>query len=401
MSKLIITKWQGGILTALVSGKRTFSLNLEPQVHVSELNNIYIGKVKNIVKNIDSAFVEYGDGRMGYYSLNENRRHIFADRSAHDELRAGDEIVVQVVKDSVKTKAPVLSCHLNFTGKYSVLTVGKPMVGFSGKLTDTELKGELKRRIMEVKDDSFGVIIRTNAQYAPPEAVLSELERLKTRYAELLDQAPYRTCYSLLFENPAAYITSIRDSYSAELDELVTDAPELYEQIKGYLEWYQPEDLDKLRFYEDADFPLSKLYSLDTAVSSALNKKVWLKSGGYLVIEPTEALIVIDVNTGKYSGKKNPRETILKINQEAAAEIAYQMRLRNLSGIIIVDFIDMEDSGDREQLMHALECAVSADPVKTTVVGISKLNLVEMTRKKIRRPFYEQLKIVGINGASL
>lgn len=401
MSKLIITPWQSGILTALISDKRAVSLNYEPASNSSELNNIYIGKVKNIVRNIDAAFVEYGDGRMGYYSLTENRQHIFADRKPHDGLRSGDEIVVQVVKDSVKTKAPVLSCYLNFTGKYCVLTAGKPSIGFSGKLTDQEKKADLKSRISKVKDGSFGVIVRTNAQYVEPEAVLAELELLKSRYTELLEQAPYRTCYSMLFETPPAYVTSIRDSYSAELSELLTDGPELYAQMKGYLEWYQPEDLEKLRFYEDESFPLTKLYSLDTAVSQALNKKVWLKSGGYLVIEPTEALVVIDVNTGKYSGRKNQRDTILKINQEAAVEIAYQMRLRNLSGIIIVDFIDMEESEDRELLMRTLEKATAADPVKTTVVGISKLNLVEMTRKKIRRPFYEQLQAAGINGAAL
>lgn len=399
MNKLIITKWQGGILTALISGKRAVTLNLEPVVNTSKLNNIYIGKVKNIVRNIGAAFVEYGDGQMGYYSMTENRHHIFADRKPHEGLRAGDEIVVQVVKDSVKTKAPVLSCYLNFTGKYSVLTVGKPSVGFSGKLTDAALKADLKGRIAEVKDSSFGVIVRTNAQYAAPEAVLAELERLKSRYTELLEQAPYRTCYSLLLGAPAAFITSIRDSYSSELSELVTDVPELYTQMKEYLEWYQPEDLDKLRFYEDEAFPLAKLYSLDTAAAQALGRKVWLKSGGYLVIEPTEALVVIDVNTGKYSGRKNLRDTILKINQEAAEEIAYQIRLRNLSGIIIVDFIDMEEREDRELLMGTLEKAVAPDPVKTTVVGISKLNLVEMTRKKIRRPFYEQLSAAGIDGA--
>lgn len=394
MSKLIITTWQGGILTALVSGRMAVSLNLEPRESASKLNNIYIGKVKNIVKNINSAFIEFGDRQMGYYSLTENREPICVSGGGHSSLREGDEVVVQVAKDSVKTKAPVLSCYLNFTGKYSVLTVGKPMLGFSGKLTDAKRKAELRREIEAVKEPSFGVIVRTNAQEADTSVILKELGQLKSLYVSILEQAPYRTCYSLLYQAPSAYLTSIRDSNAQELEELVTDDPGLYEQIREYLTWYQPEDLDKLVFYEDSLLPMAKLYRLESSVQAAVNNRVWLKSGGYLVIEPTEALVVIDVNTGKYTGKKNLRDTLLKINLEAAQEIAVQLRLRNLSGIIIVDFIDMEQSEDRELLMHTLEQAVSGDPVKTTVVGISKLNLVEMTRKKIRRPFHEQVQAI-------
>lgn len=395
MNKLIITKWQADhVLTALVSDKKTVSLNLEPVRQASQLNNIYIGRVKNIVKNINAAFVEFGEGQMGYYSLTENRHHIFTQPGTERPVRTGDEIVVQVAKDGVKTKAPVLSCYLNITGKYCVLTAGKPAIGFSGKLTDTEKKGELRKAIEQEKDSTFGVIVRTNARQTDTDTVLKELKLLRDLYLELMEQAPFRTCYSLLYQAPAAYLTSLRDTYAGELKELVTDEKDLYLEMKQYLEQYQPEDLVKLRFYEDLLLPLAKLYRLESSVQEAVNKRVWLKSGGYLVIEPTEALVVIDVNTGKYSGKKNLHDTILKINLEAAEEIACQLRFRNLSGIIIVDFIDMEREEDKELLLHTLEKAVSGDPVKTTIVGISKLNLVEITRKKIRKPFYEQFQAV-------
>ena len=186
-------------------------------------------------------------------------------------------------------------------------------------------------------------------------------------------------------------MASLRDSPGGRLEAILTDQADFYEELKRYLYLHQQEDLEKLSFYQDPLLSLSALYGLDKAVEEALGKRVWLKSGGYLVIEPTEAMVVIDVNTGKYSGKKTLQETIFKINLEAAQEIARQIRLRNLSGIIIVDFIDMEPGENRELLLKALSEAAAADPVKTTVVGMTKLNLVEMTRKKVRRPLHEQV----------
>ena len=174
------------------------------------------------------------------------------------------------------------------------------------------------------------------------------------------------------------------------MQEIITDDAELFQELTEYLTDFQPDDLEKLKFYNDNLLPLKKLYSLETSLEHALSRKVWLKSGGYLVVDPTEALVVIDVNTGKYSGKKNLRDTIRKTNMEAAAEIVKLLRLRNLSGIIIIDFIDMELEEDRKELLSFLTQQAAKDPIKTTVVDITKLNLVEMTRKKVRRPLHEQ-----------
>ena len=208
---------------------------------------------------------------------------------------------------------------------------------------------------------------------------------------QLIKESGSRTCYSCLYKTLPSYIAGIRDSYAGGLEEIVTDCPDLYGQLKEYLETSQAEDAGKLKLYTDRLLSLGKLYSLDNALSKALDKRVWLKSGGYLVIEPTEAMVVIDVNTGKYEGKKKLEETVLKINLEAAAEIARQLRLRNLSGIIIVDFIDMEREEDRKALLAHLVEVVSRDPVKTTVVDMTALNLVELTRKKVRKPLHEQV----------
>ena len=172
-------------------------------------------------------------------------------------------------------------------------------------------------------------------------------------------------------------------------DEIVTDQTDLFEELKRYLGEYQKEDLGKLRFYEDRLLPLSKLYSLNTVMERALSRQVWLKSGGYLVIDPTEAMTVIDVNTGKYSGKKNSAETIRMINLEAAEEIGRQMSLRNLSGIILVDFIDMDKKENREELLERMREICRRDPIRTTVVDMTALNLMEITRKKLKKPLME------------
>ena len=194
-----------------------------------------------------------------------------------------------------------------------------------------------------------------------------------------------------MFSVPPAWLQDIRDSRDDELDEIVTDSPLLFDRLSAFVKETCPTLSGRLRLYTD-DYSLHKLYSLETELERALSERVWLKSGGFLVIQPTEAMTVIDVNTGKFTGKKNAEETFLKLNLEAAREIALQIRLRNLSGIIIVDFIDMETEESREELMRYLDSLLSSDQIKTTLVDMTKLGLVEITRKKVRRPLAEQLR---------
>lgn len=390
MNKLMITRWNGAVISLLRSEKETVELHLEPEEEGSILGNIYIGKVNHIVKNINAAFVDIGKGQMGYLSLSEPDI-LYAGECAHEGgLRAGDEVVVQVERDAVKTKAPVLTGNINMTGRYFVLTTGKKQIGFSSKITDQSWKREMKAYLEGVKEPDFGIIVRTNAFGLPMKALTDELLRLKESLRQVLLGARYRTCYSLLYGCPPAYISLVRDSLKTSLKEVITDERDIYDAVKEYFIKYQPEDEGLVSFYEDSLLPLRKLYQLEKAMKEALEKRVWLKSGGYLVIEPTEAMVVIDVNTGKYAGKKTLRDTIRKINLEAAEEIGRQLRLRNLSGIIIIDFIDMEPEEDKRLLLERLAEVLSKDPVKTTVVEMTKLNLVEVTRKKIRRPLYEQ-----------
>ncbi len=220
---------------------------------------------------------------------------------------------------------------------------------------------------------------------------MEEFHRLCGELKQLVEQAGYRTCFSCLKQSPPEYLNVLKNSYYAGLNEIVTDIPEIYEDILGRMGEILDREGISVRLYEDPMLPLGALYNLDRQIIRGLDTKVWLKSGGYLIIEPTEALTVIDVNTGKSVTKKKPQEHFLKLNKEAAAEIALQLRLRNISGIIIIDFIDLKRKEDRAELMKTLAEAVGKDPVPVQVVDMTPLNLVELTRKKVSKSLKEQL----------
>lgn len=198
-----------------------------------------------------------------------------------------------------------------------------------------------------------------------------------------------------MYQAEPEYLKSLKNSHIGTLEEIITDQRDIYQTIEAYFKSAPSEEKENLRFYQDPLLSLTSLYSLQSVMSQACQKRVWLKSGGYLIIEPTEAMVVIDVNTGKYSGKKEQSDTIRLINLEAAQEICRQIRLRNLSGIIMIDFIDMKEDSDKTLLLEQLRRYAAQDPVKTTVVDITELNLVEMTRKKGKKPLWEQLIAVS------
>lgn len=390
--KLIIVRYQGRILTALMENGRAAELHCDEEQRNSLLGNIYIGKVKNIVKNIRAAFIEIENGIQCYYSLSDNKDPIYIKKGSSKDMQAGDELLVQVCRENLKSKPPAVSSNLNFTGNYLVLTTGNKSTGMSSKLTQEEKK-RLKEYLSPYLDSRFGFIVRTNAREVDQETFVAEARLLKELYETVMQKARFRTCFSILHRNnPTTWLSTLRDIYKENLSQILTDDETLYEKIKEYLHQYQREDEEKLTFYQDDLLPLMKLYSLESAVENALKERVWMKSGAYLVIQPTEALTVIDVNTGKYDGHKKQQDTFLKINLEAAREIAVQIRLRNLSGIIVIDFINMESGEYRRQLMEEFDRILKKDPVKTTLVDMTALSLVEVTRKKVRRPFWEQIR---------
>lgn len=355
---------------------------VEMRIHQTESNsllgNIYVGKIEKYVKNIGAAFVRIGKDLPECYL---EMKHI---------PNQGENIIVQVAKDAVKLKAPCVSTNLNFPGKYVVLTTENTVLGISSKI-DPETKEVLKKWLQPLVDGSFGAVVRTNAQYAEKTAVLEEFEYLKKRLKRVQEQGPHRTVYTLLEEAQPFYIEAIRDVYNDNLVQIRTDIPEYFEKIKTYLEEYQKDDLEKLSLHTDKLITLKSLFNMTSVMEECLREKVWLPSGGFLIIQQTEAFTSIDVNTGKYVGKKKEQETYRMTNLEAAAEIARQLRLRNLSGIILIDFINMIRAEHQDELMHVLAKHCRKDSVKTKVIDMTALGIVEVTRQRSRKPIYEEL----------
>lgn len=394
LSKLILTEMNYRntpiLVAALEKEGRICQLNPMSLNSDSILGNIYIGKVKNIQKNIQAAFVEIENGIMCYYSMAEKASPCFVNVKKNNVLKIGDEMIVQVSKEGIKSKLPYVSSNLNFTGRYLVLTSERKELGFSGKL-----KKEEKKQIREILKDKIpenvGIIVRTNCRDAQEEEILHELEELMKRYEAVLQKGKSRVCFSVLEKSMPEYVQILQNLYSQDLEEIVTDKQELYECAVQYLKGYKQQE-KIVRYYEDKLLPLYKLYNLQKAFEQAQNERVWLKSGGFLVIQQTEAFVCIDVNTGKCTSKKDMQETFRKINLEAAKEIAWQLRLRNLSGIILIDFINLERAEDKEELMQTLQKYLWQDSIKGTVVDMTELNIVEVTRKKVKKSLAEELK---------
>ena len=374
-------------------------LMLEEKGKKSILGNIYVGQVENIAANIQAAFVMIDPDTRCYLPLSDVKNPVFSSgRTGDAPLRPGDMLLVQVSREAMKGKLPAVTTNLNFTGKYLVLTTGEKKIGFSKKLIQEE-KNKLNKWLEEeraVSPREYGIVVRTNAGEASKEEFLTELSFLKSLYEKTAVYGRSRTCFSCVYETEPFYMNAVRDTYSKHLDEIVTDIPEVFEHITAYLKEVSHGEENKVRLYEDALLPLYKLYRIGMVLEEVQKQKVWLKSGGFLVIQQTEAFVSIDVNSGKFTGKKKAEETYRKINLEAAGEIARQLRLRNLSGIILIDFINMENPDHQDELFHVLQKHLRKDSVKAKAVDITPLHILEMTRKKVRRPLSEDLKEISL-----
>ena len=365
------------------------------------LNNIYVARVSQVVKNIGAAFVEIEKGRKCFLPLSDVQEPIYVKRMSQKQiLSQGDELLVQIVREAVKTKEPQVSTNLSLPGIYSVVTSGRHRLGVSNKL-DHATRTRLKETVSEIYDKNLGLIIRTNAAQAEDSVLIDEVVQLQQNMCDLLTYAPHRSLYSKLYEAEPEYLRILLNQPlegENSIEQVITDDPDVYAAIQAYVNAHPQSSShqnlqQKLQFYDDPQLELQKLYSLQVQLLHALQKKVWLKSGANLVIEPTEALTVIDVNSAKNVKKNQPESQHLQVNLEAAREIARQIRLRNLSGIIIIDFIDLQTEEDRQYLLREMRSLVRPDPVKTEVIDLTKLGLMELTRQKTRRPLKEQFAL--------
>ena len=353
------------------------------------LGDIYIGKVSNIVPNIGAAFIEIEKGVNCYYDMKDVNSAVFIRKSGKKPLCIGDELVVQISREAVKSKAPTVTGNLSFTGRYAVLTHGNTRIGVSSKIPKS-MREEYKSELKDLQNNDYGIIIRTNAKDAPFEAVLEEIRTLREEYYSLVENAQTRVCFTCLKSAPPSYIADLKNVYMDGMESIIVGDKGLYTRIHIFFQAELPEKLNLLELYDDPSFPLDKLYSTQTVLDKALMERAWLKTGGYLIIQPTEALTVIDVNSGKATSRSDSEEGAMKVNLEAAREAARQIRLRNLSGIIVIDFINLKEEENTRKLLQEFRYFLAKDPIQTTLVDMTPLGLVEVTRKKVRRPLYEE-----------
>ena len=369
---------------------RVLELNIKSKENESLLGNIYVGKVQKVATHLNAAFIDIKPNFSCYYPLDKNKNPRITSPQQRTTLKAGDELLVQVSTEALKSKIPTVTSHLNIAGELLVLTVNKGGIGLSRQL-DEEARTRLKGLMTPHLRTNVGIVVRTNAALAKPEAVLQELEELHERLDNIYHLGNTRTCYSLIESAVPAYIQNLKHIKNANLTEIVTDDEETFDYLKTYLQGLQSTVTGKLRFYDDKLLPLAKLYSLESTIDNATKEKVWLKSGGFLMIQQTEAFVVIDVNSGKYQGKQSDESIGTRINLEAAKEIALELRLRNLSGIILIDFINMNNQKTQDELLETLKRLLQKDSVRAVVVDMTQLQIVEVTRKKVQKSLVEQI----------
>ncbi len=376
-------------VTALFEDHQMLEVSCDDVTEDSLLGNIYIGKIRRIVEKIGAAFVEIAPGMMTYLPLEDAKEPLMVKQLRNGRLTEEDELVVQVVKEAVKTKDPTVSTQISLKGNALIFTTQDKKLGVSRKLEQSKRK-YFHDLFTEKKDDRFGMIVRTNAEHYTDEQIFSEFHRMCETFENIREHYRHRTCFSCLYHAPSGYMAGVRDYLSLHLERITTDDPVIYEEvIKTFGEEAAIANVQIL-FYQDPALSLSALYGLHSKLEEALRDRVWLKSGAYLIIQPTEALTVIDVNSGRCI-KSGRKDISLKVILEAAEEIARQLRLRNISGICVVDFINMDTNEAKEELAQALKQHLAKDSVPAVFIDFTALGLAEITRKKVKKPLWEQI----------
>lgn len=395
MNELVITNYKNSIISAVYEDKVMTQVFADRRKQTIHVGNIYVGRIDNIVKNINAAFVNIAEGVSCYLDMSTDVEPLFIKKQSPKKLSIGDELVVQVTKEDVKTKAPVVSAAFSLTGKYVVLVHGGTGIQISKKIQQKAVRNSLKAVLEPFVLETAGLVVRTNALNVTKEELEAELKLLLEEYNYIYNNGIHQARYTLLHQELPNYLLQLRDSKNNSLDKVITNLPAIYSELQTFIKKYPLKTANGsdvlLEYTEDAN-DLCIRYKINHYMDKALHRIVYLNSGATIVIDPTEALTVIDVNTGKaISGKKVSEDTFFAINMEAAKEIAAQIKLRNLSGIILIDFINLSDSSKEEALKEALRNAFKADSVQTEVVDITKLGLMEITRKKVYKTLQEQL----------
>jgi ribonuclease G len=405
-SEILINITRDEIRVGLLEAGQLVEFYVERKLDASLVGNIYQGKIVKILPGMQSAFVDIGLDKAAFLYVTdiqegleefapfledeekENSIEIVSKRGRPDLaieelIQEGQEILVQVSKDPIGSKGARVTSYITMPGRYLVLMPNVDHIGISRRISDEAERTRLRTIVDDIKLKGYGFIIRTASEGSTEEEIKKDLDFLLLLWETIQKKRDKVSAPSLLYSDLDLIFRSVRDLMIQDVKRLVIDSSEEYERIKEFVRTYFEKFLGKIELYEGTE-PIFDAYGIELDISRALGRKVWLKSGGYIVIDQTEAMTVIDVNTGKFVGKEELEDTILKTNLEAVKEIAYQIRLRNLGGIIIVDFIDMEKYENRERVFNSFVEAMKKDKAKNTISHISELGLIQMTRKRVR-----------------
>ncbi|PLS75716.1 MAG: ribonuclease E/G, partial [Actinobacteria bacterium] len=377
-----------------------------PQDDVNQIDgNIYLGRVQNVLPGMEAAFIEIGTPKnavlyRGDVRYDRDDVEGGGERTAPDGdrarieqlLRPGQSLLCQVTKNPIGHKGGRLTQEVSLPGRFLVLVPNSDTYGISKRLPDNERK-RLRKVLDEVRPPNHGLIVRTAADGATADELRRDLARLLEQWEQIETQAKRSKAPALLYCEPDMAVRVIREEFNRDYRGVIIDDLGLYNDVKAYVASISPELADRVEYFDpSADpLPLYERYHIHEQLHRALDRKVWLPSGGSLIIERTEALTVIDVNTGKNVGSSNLEETVYRNNLEAAEEVARQLRLRDIGGIIVIDFIDMEIAQNRAEVMRVFREALARDKTRTQVFDISELGLVEMTRKRVSEGLVESL----------
>ncbi|MBU2549545.1 MAG: Rne/Rng family ribonuclease [Proteobacteria bacterium] len=417
---LIINARSHEIRIALIENGTVIEFYIERPSIGGITGNIYKGRIVRVLPGMQAAFVDIGQVRAAFLHVDDvydhqqefeqllrreedeglpneepegtpDRHHYTNGFQIEDLLHQGQEILVQVSKEPMGHKGARVTSHISLPGRHLVLMPTASHIGVSRRIEDEEERRRLREAIQEARPDGSGFIARTAAEGVQPEKIVSEMSFMLKLWQNIKRKSQNAAVPSLIHQELDATLRAVRDLFTEEVDRLIIDSLSEYDKVLRFIETFSPGLKSSVELYSGRE-PVFDAYGVEVEVARALAKKVWLKSGGYIVIEATEALTSIDVNTGRYVGQHNLEETIVKTNLEAVKEIAYQLRLRNIGGLIVIDFIDMEREPNREKVFTVLKEALSRDKSKTKVLRMSELGLIEMTRKRTREDIDRYLR---------
>ena len=360
-----------------------------PADDISEIHgNIYLGRVENVLPGMEAAFVDIGTPKNAVLYQSDLIKNASSKSNEtiriEEALKNKESILCQVTKNPIAHKGARLTQEISLAGRFVVLVPNSETFGISKRLPEKERK-RLRQILEKAKPEEHGVIVRTAAQHITKEEIQQDVSRLVNQWLDIEKQSLTASTPKLLYREPEMPFRMIREEFNKEYRSVIIDDPELFEEAKSYLATVAPALADRIEYHDNAneEVALFERFYVEEQLAKALDSKVWLPSGGSLIIEHTEALTVIDVNTGKNVGTSSLEETVYRNNLEAAKEVAHQLRLRDIGGIIVIDFVDMEKPQHRNEVMKTFRAELARDKTRTQVFGISELGLVEMTRKRI------------------